>query len=67
MYIYWVVNNGRSILKKCKMVLWPIRVRVLFELFYKLWFNFPRFKFYFLLLLGIVMYNNEFETKENKI
>ena len=24
-------------------------------------------KFYFLLLLGIVMCNNEFETKENKI
>lgn len=25
------------------------------------------FKFYFLLLLGIVMYDNEIETKENKI
>ena len=24
------------------------------------------FKFYFLLFLGIVMYDNEFETKENK-
>ena len=25
------------------------------------------FKFYFLLFLGMVMYDNEFETKENKI
>ena len=25
------------------------------------------FKFYFLLFLGIVMYDNEIETKENKI
>ena len=25
------------------------------------------FKFYFTLLLDIVMYSNEFETKENKI
>ena len=24
------------------------------------------FKFYFLLFLGIVMYDNDFETKENK-
>ena len=28
---------------------------------------YPWFKFYFLLFLGIVMYDNEFETKENKI
>ena len=28
---------------------------------------YPWFKFYFLLYLGIVMYGNEFETKENKI
>ena len=29
---------------------------------------YPQFKFYFLLFLGIVMYDNEFvETKENKI
>ena len=27
----------------------------------------PWFKFYFLLFLGTVMYDNEFETKENKI
>ena len=27
----------------------------------------PRFKFYFLLFLGMVMYDNEFETKEKKI
>ena len=27
----------------------------------------PWFKFYFLLFLGMVMYDNEFETKENKI
>ena len=26
----------------------------------------PRFKFYFPLFLGMVMYDNEFETKENK-
>ena len=26
---------------------------------------YPWFKFYFLLFLGIVMYDNEFETKEN--
>ena len=26
----------------------------------------PWFKFYFLLFLGMVMYDNEFETKENK-
>ena len=25
------------------------------------------FKFYFLLFLGIVIYDNEFETKKNKI
>ena len=28
---------------------------------------YPWFKFYFLLFLGIVMYDNEFETKENRI
>ena len=28
---------------------------------------YPRFKFYFLLFLGMVIYDNEFETKENKI
>ena len=28
---------------------------------------YPWFKFYFLLFLGIVMYDNEFETKENNI
>ena len=28
---------------------------------------YPWFKFYFLLLWGIVMYDSEFETKENKI
>ena len=28
---------------------------------------YPWFKFYFLLFLGIVMYDDEFETKENKI
>ena len=27
----------------------------------------PRFKFYFPLFFGMVMYDNEFETKENKI
>ena len=27
----------------------------------------PRFKFYFPLVFGMVMYDNEFETKENKI
>ena len=27
---------------------------------------YPWFKFYFLLFLGMVMYDNEFETKENK-
>ena len=27
----------------------------------------PWFKFYFPLCLGMVMYDNEFETKENKI
>ena len=27
----------------------------------------PWFKFYFLLFSGIVMYDDEFETKENKI
>ena len=35
---------------------------------YVLWFNFILgLKFYFLLSLGMVMYDNEFETKENKI
>ena len=28
---------------------------------------YPWFKFYFLLFLGMVMYDNEFETLENKI
>ena len=28
---------------------------------------YPWFKFYFPLFLGMVMYDNEFETKENKI
>ena len=28
---------------------------------------YPWFEFYFLLFLGVVMFNNEFETKENKI
>ena len=35
---------------------------------YRLWFNFfPWVKFSFLLFWGMVMYVNEFETKENKI
>ena len=35
---------------------------------YMLWFNFfPWFKFYFPLFWGMVMYDNEFKTKENKI
>ena len=28
---------------------------------------YPWFEFYFLLFLGVVMFDNEFETKENKI
>ena len=28
---------------------------------------YPWFKFYFLLFLGMVMYDNEFQTKENKV
>ena len=28
---------------------------------------YPWFKFYFLLFFGMVIYDNEFETKENKI
>ena len=28
---------------------------------------YPWFKFYFLLFLGMVMYDNEIETKDNKI
>ena len=28
---------------------------------------YPWFKFYFLLFLGMVMYDNEFETKANKL
>ena len=28
---------------------------------------YPWFKFYFPLFLGMVMYDNDFETKENKI
>ena len=28
---------------------------------------YPWFKFYFPLFFGMVMYDNEFETKENKI
>ena len=28
---------------------------------------YPWFKFYFVLFLGMVMYDNEFETKENNI
>ena len=28
---------------------------------------YPWFKFYFLLFLGMVMYDNELKTKENKI
>ena len=28
---------------------------------------YPWFKFYFLLFLGMIMYDNEFGTKENKI
>ena len=28
---------------------------------------YPWFKFYFPLFLGMVMYDNEFDTKENKI
>ena len=28
---------------------------------------YPWFKFYFLLFLGMLMYDNEFKTKENKI
>ena len=38
----------------------------LFEIYVVVQFS-PWFKFYFLLFLGMVMYDNEFETKENKI
>ena len=38
------------------------------HLWYPGWFNLALWiKVYFLLLLGMVMYDNEFETKENKI
>ena len=37
------------------------------ELMHMLWFNFILGLIYFSLCLGMVMYDNEFETKENKI
>ena len=39
---------------------------VLFLLYVVVQF-YPWFKFYFLLFLGMLMYDNEFKTKENKI
>ena len=36
-----------------------------FNVYYVVQF-YPWFKFYFLLFMGMVMYRNEFETKENK-
>ena len=56
----------------------PHQITVLLYIFLNLKFMFlirvyvvvqfyPWFKFYFLLFLGIVMYDNEFETEENRI
>ena len=44
--------------KLINLLLWDVYVVVQF---------YPCFKFYFCLFLGMVMYDNDFETKENKI
>ena len=49
----WPLNRGRTV------------YQVLF--IYVVVQCYPWFKFYFLLFLGMVMYDNEFQTKENKI
>ena len=53
MGVAWCLTKRASIITLCM---------------YVLWFNFNLgSNFYLLLFLGIVMYDNEFETKENKI
>ena len=46
----------------------PDGVKIIFFSLYMLWFNFILgLNFFFLLFLGMVICDNEFETKENKI
>ena len=63
-HCYWEQNPEifRKIHNLCMNYVWQFQcVQCVVVQFY------PWFKFYFLLFLGIVMYDNEFETKENKI
>ena len=60
------VNSLEALSKQLKVqfsLLWQVsitNINVVVQFY-------PWFKFYFLLFLGIVMYDNEFERKENKI
>ena len=47
------LENGTS------KILWDFSIYVVVQFY-------PWFNFYFLLFLGMVMYDNEFQTKENK-
>ena len=49
-------------------LMFPVLLLFNLDFLYMLWFNFILgLNFIFLCFLGMVMYDNEFETKENKI
>ena len=52
--------KSRSVIRFELFTFWKTVVHVVAQFY-------PWFKFYFPLVLGMVMYDNEFETKENKI
>ena len=65
-------NRKRNIVVSCGVtgLLWSLhfdRCKLSFAEIYVVVQFCPWFKFYFLLFLGMVMYDNEFETMKNKI
>ena len=52
--------RSRTVIRFELFTFWKTVVHVVVQFY-------PGFKFYFPLFLGMVMYDNEFETKENKI
>ena len=65
-------NRKRNIVVSCGVtgLLWSLhfdRCKLSFAEIYVVVQFCPWFKFYFLLFLGMVIYDNEFETTKNKI
>ena len=71
-HLFALLRFPRSLITLCENVLSFINS---YKFTYNEWFAciyvvvqfYPWFKFYFPLFLGMVMYDNEFKTKENKI